>query len=226
MKVSIIGLGWFGEALGSALLKDGHTILGTTRSDEKKEKFKTSNIEASLLSFPAFPDKELFESEIVVLNIPPFAQELAWFKSWPWKSKTWVIFISSTSQKEILLEQEQWVSSHFSEWTILRFGGLLGGNRHPGKHLAGRKDLPGRLWPVNLIHQDDCVSFTKIVMAKNLKKKIFNVVSDQHPTREEYYTRYCRENGLPLPEFNQCDESTKEIVKSDEMEKYHHAIKI
>ena len=41
--------------------------------------------------------------------------------------------------------------------TVIRFGGLIGYDRMPGKFLTGKKDLPNGDAPVNLIHRDDCV---------------------------------------------------------------------
>ena len=227
MKISIIGLGWFGEPLAKELLKSGHEVFGTTRTIDKKEKLEKENIQVSLLEYPMYPDRQLLESDIVVLNIPPFIDELEWFESWPWKPETWIIFISSTSvysKKEnqnipLLKQQEAWIQSEFQNWTILRFGGLIGRNRHPGKYLSGKKNLPGRLWPVNLVHLDDCIGVTKTLIEKNVKNEIFNVVSSEHPTREKYYTDYCKKIGLPVPEFDQSDQTTAEVVNNDKIKK-------
>ncbi len=221
-KCSIIGLGWYGTPLASSLMQSGFDVCGSTRSLEKQEKLSQKGIKTSLLSYPGIPDSELLESDIIVVNIPPFEGQLDWFKSWNWQSKTWTIFISSISvfpqpdskNAELLLEQENWFQTHFQNWTVLRLGGLLGNGRHPGKHLSGRKNLPGRLWPVNLIHQDDTVDFTKMVIDQNLTKKIFHVVSDEHPTREDFYTEYCRNSGLPLPEFDNTDFSQGKEIPS------------
>lgn len=226
MDISIIGLGWFGECLASKLLEEGYQIYGTTRSQEKQTSFTQSGIRCSLLDFPQLPSSELFESSIIVLNIPPFPDQLKWFQSWPWSQVHWPIFISSTSQKEILLKEEEWIQNHFSTWTILRFAGLIGGERHPGKILSGKTNLPGRLWPVNLIHRDDAVSFTKMVIEKKIQNKVINVVSDSHPTREDYYTNYCLRNNLTPPHFDAKDLSTKEAVSSREMAKYFKTSKI
>lgn len=225
MKISIIGLGWFGEPLAKALLKDGHQIFGTTRTLEKKAELEKENISVEVLEYPHYVKKDLLESDIIILNIPPFANQLEWFESWQWNHDAWIIFISSTSvysKKDsknisILKQEESWIQSEFNHWTILRFGGLIGNGRHPGKHLSGKKNLPGRLWPVNLVHLDDCIGVTKTIIQKNLKNEIFNVVASDHPTREKFYTDYCVSNNLPLPEFNQLDHSVTESVSNDKI---------
>lgn len=215
MKIDIIGLGWFGGPLALELLRLGHEVSGTTRSEKKQKEFLCKNIHARIFSYPEIP--EVLEADIIVLNIPPFAEELKWFQSWPLKKNQWVIFISSTSLKDILLEQEEWVKNNFTNWTILRFGGLFGDGRHPGKHLAGRKNLSGRLHPVNLIHRDDTIGATLAVIEKRILLKTISVVSSEHPTREEYYIRYCKDHGMALPEFDPDDNSQGKLVPNEDL---------
>ena len=229
MKISIIGLGWYGEALARALLLNGHQVMGTTRTEAKKTVLQGLGIETHLLSFPHPPSEALLNSDVIILNIPPFEGELEWFMKWNWSPESWVIFISSTAlypkaeskNALLLMEQEEWVKKSFANWSILRFGGLIGGGRHPGKSLSGRKDLPGRLWPVNLIHQKDAIGFTLTVLTKRLQNKTFLVVSNEHPLREEFYRDYCSGKGLPLPEFDQEDRSLGKIVPSHEMGQFY-----
>lgn len=219
MVCKIIGLGWYGLPLAEKLSSLGFSVSGTTTSPEKQQALFQKNIQAEILKYPDIPSD--LAADVIVLNIPPFEDELNWFKSWPFKKDSWIIFISSTSNKEVLLEQEEWVKNNFDRWTILRFGGLIGGNRHPGKHLSGRKNIAGRLHRVNLIHQDDTVDATIAVIEKKIMKKTINVVSDEHPTREEYYTAWCRRHQLPLPEFDQTDSSTGKVVDNKELKSFY-----
>ncbi len=233
MKISILGLGWFGEPLAKALLKDNHEIFGTTRSQEKKSELEKGRISVELLEHPQYAKKELLDVDIVVLNIPPFADQLEWFESWQWNHDAWIIFISSTSiysKKDsanisILKQEERWIQSEFENWTILRFGGLIGSGRHPGKHLSGKRNLPGRYWPVNLVHLDDCIEVTKTIIQNKIQNEIFNVVSNDHPTREEFYTEYCLKNELPEPQFDQNDLSITEIVSNEKITKMYPQFK-
>jgi len=227
MKISLIGLGWFGEALGKQLNHLGHDVLGTTRTPQKGDKLSALNFKTFLLNHPALPDEELFLSDLIILNIPPFHGQLEWFKLWPWRDKSHVIFISSTSvylddpilvneesptiqNKELVLE-EQWILKHLKQVSILRFGGLLGDTRHPGQHLAGKKDLKNRLWPVNLLHLEDAIGFTLALIEEGLKG-VFNVVGDEHSTREKFYTEYSLKHHLPIPLFDLADQSQGKIV--------------
>lgn len=221
MQISVIGLGWFGLPLARELVKSGHHVVGSCRSEEKLIKLRSENINAHILNYPDLPSSQLLNAEIIILNIPPFQEELEWFKTWNITPDTWIIFISSTSKSPLLLSQEEWISSTFKNWTVLRFGGLIGGGRHPGKHLSGRKNLPGRLWPVNLIHQDDVVKFTKLVIEKNIQKETIEVVSDEHPTREQFYSDYCQDQNLPMPEFSLEDHSVKPPISSERLKHYY-----
>lgn len=217
MKISILGLGWFGSPLASELLNMGLSVEGSTTSPEKVPVFTAKGINAFTLKNPETPKK--IDADILILNIPPFDEELDWFKTWEIPEKTWIIFISSTSVESKtnlnLLKQEEWVQT-FPHWTILRFGGLFGNQRHPGKYLSGKKNLPGRLWPVNMLHLNDAIGFTKKVIELRIESKIFTVISSDHPTRQEFYTAFCKEQNLPLPEFDQGDDSEKAPLTNDD----------
>ncbi|PIQ47595.1 MAG: epimerase [Cytophagales bacterium CG12_big_fil_rev_8_21_14_0_65_40_12] len=75
MKISIVGCGWLGLALGAALVKSGHQILGSTTSTEKLEKLRQAGIAPYLLKLEPMPTGEnfnqLFQTDLLVINIPP-----------------------------------------------------------------------------------------------------------------------------------------------------------
>lgn len=227
--VSITGLGWFGTPLARRLSKD-YSVRGTTRTADKLTTFSDLGIQAELLKDSSTPSSEVMNSDVLVLNIPPFKNQLAWFKAWKWNPSTHIIFISSTSVYgdqsgildegtlpvpnteggAILLEEENWLRT-FPKTTLIRFGGLIGEERHPGKFLAGRTQLENGNWPVNLIHLEDCMAFTELVIKKELFGETYNLVHPDHPTRSDYYTDYCRRNSLPLPHFKTIESSGKTV---------------
>ena len=244
MKISIIGLGWFGEALAEEL-KTQHEIFGTTRSEEKILTFSKQHIQAEKLTAVDLPSEELLSADVIILNIPPFAGQLEWFKKWPWNKKAHLVFISSTSvygtntgevdettiplpeteNGKILLEEEEWVKS-FPRYTIIRFGGLIGANRHPGKFLSGRLNLSGGNLPVNLVHLQDCIGFTKLVIDKKLFGETYNLAHPEHPSRKDYYSNYCLKHNLPLPEFSDLIENGKIISSTKVMLHYQFSTSI
>jgi nucleoside-diphosphate-sugar epimerase len=85
--------------------------------------------------------------------------------------------------------------------TIIRFGGLVGPGRHPGRFLAGKTAVTNGLAPVNLIHLDDCIGIISAILEKNLFGKIVNACSPDHPARKDYYTLAAQTAGLAKPQF-------------------------
>jgi nucleoside-diphosphate-sugar epimerase len=162
-------------------------------------------------------EKENFVSKI--RNLIPFIEKF---------SVENVIFISSTSvygednlivteETELnpdtesgkqLVQTEQLLQSNPNfKTTILRFGGLIGEDRHPIKFLAGRNNIENPNAPINLIHQDDCIGIILKILGQAMNNKLvwnetFNAVTPFHPSRKEYYTQKAIEFNLPLPEFN------------------------
>ena len=85
--------------------------------------------------------------------------------------------------------------------TVIRFGGLIGPDRHPVRQLAGRKGLSNGDDVVNLIHLDDCIHMIYSVINNNWWGKIFNGVFPDHPSKAEYYTAEAVKFGLVPPEY-------------------------
>ncbi len=111
-----------------------------------------------------------------------------------------------------LLEAEQLLQSNSNfQTTIVRFGGLIGEERHPIKFLAGRKNIENPEGPINLIHQVDCIGIIEAIYETNSWQETYNAVTPYHPIRKEYYTHKAIELNLPLPEF---DESKISIGKT------------
>lgn len=85
--------------------------------------------------------------------------------------------------------------------TILRFGGLHGPGRDPGRFLAGKKMIPNGLAPVNLIHLRDCLGITLRVIEKEAFGHVINACSTAHPSRKDFYTAAALKSKLDPPTF-------------------------
>ena len=117
-----------------------------------------------------------------------------------------------TESGRILLEAEGLFSSETAfETTILRFAGLVGPGRHPGRFFAGKKDIPNGLAPVNLIHLDDCIGITTAIIKQNAFGRVFNGVSPHHPAKSAFYREASLQAGLVAPEFIEQLDSWKLI---------------
>jgi nucleoside-diphosphate-sugar epimerase len=124
-----------------------------------------------------------------------------------------------TESGKQLLEAEQLLQSNKNfQTTIIRFGGLIGEDRHPIKFLAGRKNIENPDAPINLIHQDDCIGIIETIISLDLWNAIFNAVAPIHPTRKEYYSQKAMELKLPLPEFDEGKISKGKLISSTKIE--------
>lgn len=111
--------------------------------------------------------------------------------------------LPDTPSGKAMLETEQLLSANTSfSTTILRFAGLIGPGRNPGKFFAGKQDIPNGQAPVNLVHQQDCVEFTLALIRQAAFGVIYNVCSPDHPSKQEFYVKAARQSQLPLPSFN------------------------
>jgi nucleoside-diphosphate-sugar epimerase len=118
-----------------------------------------------------------------------------------------------------LLETEQLLQSNINfKTTVLRFGGLIGEDRHPIKFLAGRENLDNPDAPINLIHQEDCVGIILKIIENDVWNETFNAAAPSHPSREMYYTQKAVDLNLALPKFNHKNPSIGKTILSTKIE--------
>jgi len=107
-----------------------------------------------------------------------------------------------TEWNKALLEAEKIAKEQKSfTTTILRFGGLFGPDRNPGRFFADKKDVPNGLAPVNMIHLTDCIGICRAILQNQAFGQIYNACSPEHPTRSEFYTNAAKKTGLKPPSF-------------------------
>ena len=126
--------------------------------------------------------------------------------------------------KQLLASEKLLQENITFKTTVIRFGGLIGKDRHPVTFLAGRNNLENPNAPINLIHQDDCIGIILKVLKVNFWNETLNAVAPFHPTREEYYTKKAKEFNLEPPIFNHSKPSIGKTIVSDLLEnvlKYH-----
>lgn len=101
-----------------------------------------------------------------------------------------------------LLEAEKIFQNDKSLQTaIIRFGGLIGPDRHPVTMLSGKEGLTNGNDPVNLIHLYDCIHLIKTVIENNWWNQIFNGVYPDHPLKRDYYSHIADKNSLSRPQY-------------------------
>jgi len=117
-----------------------------------------------------------------------------------------------------LFQAEQLLNNsiHF-QTTVVRFGGLIGENRHPIHFLSGRKNIENPDAPINLIHLDDCIGILQKIIEKNIWNETFNAVTPFHPSRKTYYTQKAMALNLAVPEFITDKKSVGKTILSEKV---------
>lgn len=135
---------------------------------------------------------------------------------------TKVIFISSTSvygneedfidensisepktdSGRALLDAENLIRNSGINYNILRFGGLAGPGRHPGRFLTGKKNLPAGNQCINFLHLEDAIGVTMQMLSGSFNNQTYNVVSPQHPEKKMFYLKMAADAGLEKPTFD------------------------
>lgn len=114
---------------------------------------------------------------------------------------------------------EKMIMKAYPASVVIRFGGLVGADRNPGRFLAGKKNLKNGNVPINLIHLDDCIRIVSAVVFQSVEGVVFNAVMPQHSTRKEFYTKAAVAGGFAVPEFSDEEDDGYKIVRSSFLEK-------
>ncbi|WP_187260867.1 SDR family oxidoreductase [Pontibacter beigongshangensis] len=113
--------------------------------------------------------------------------------------------------EKLFQDREDWVT------TIVRFGGLVGGSRQPGRFMAGKQNLPDGDAPVNLIHLEDCVEILHRIMEEEKWGSVYNACADEHPTRRDFYTRAALAIHATPPTFLDMENTSFKRINSDKL---------
>lgn len=106
---------------------------------------------------------------------------------------------SETAGNPALWKAERYLLQNLTQdLTILRFGGLMGDDRIPGKYFSGKENVVGHT-PVNYIHRTDAIRMIHFILEHELWGKTFNGVAPLHPQRREVYQKNSRDLGIDPP---------------------------
>jgi nucleoside-diphosphate-sugar epimerase len=110
--------------------------------------------------------------------------------------------IPDTESGRAMLKAEE-LLKHETDFTttIIRFAGLIGPGRDPGRFFAGKTGVPNGKAPINLIHLTDCVGISCAIIDKEAFGFTFNACSPCHPQKADFYTKAAISSGLVKPEF-------------------------
>lgn len=180
----------------------------------------------------------LFDADAIVINIPPgFRRGESDYITYLTELKSLigtrqyqkVIFISTTgvypsldqtateadacafNDTSATLLQAETMFASMANSCIVRFSGLIGPKRHPGRFFAGKSDVSGANVAVNLVHLEDCIAAVSLILSKQDTLPIYNLAAPIHPTRGEFYVKAAEHLGLTAPEFNHQSQPSKVI---------------
>lgn len=190
---------------------------------------------------------EFFENlDQIVVSIPPkrndamgFSQKIDYLINFLKSKKNCkIIFLSSisvygkkegffdetstlspeTESSRQLVESEKMILKSSNPSLILRLGGLVGYNRNPIFHLH-KKIIPNPNGIINFIHQKDAVEAIFKLLCKPKLEGIFNLVSPNHPKREDYYLQMAKIYNLSTPKFTKQNPVIKRQIKATKIQK-------
>ena len=212
-----------------------HQIIGTIEDFLKETDVLVIDIPPGLRRETSTSNEMTFVNKIK--NLIPFIEKSGVQK---------VIFVSSTSVygdgfpiveireetkpnpdtesgKQLVIAETLLQSNSHFKTTVIRFGGLLGDDRHPIKFLTGRTNVENPDAPVNMIQREDCIGIIEEILKQvqhdNWEwNQTFNAVAPQHPTRKAYYHKKAEIFNLPLPTFAEDSESKGKIISSKKVE--------
>jgi len=247
-KVSILGCGWLGFPLAKKLIEEGYEVKGSTTTASKMQKLKDEGITPFNIQLPEKNfDSGFFQSDYLIINIPPktskkgvnnqFESLTSILHLIPPSQK--IIYVSATSvypkvdypineeheldakseRAKALIQAEQLLlNTFYDRLTIVRFGGLLGYDRIPGRYYSGKK-LEQYQQKVNYIHRDDAVGVLTTVLNRDKWSCILNAIAPKHPTKKEVFSKNAEDFNFAPPIFqNNPQELTNRIIESSKIE--------
>ena len=198
--------------------------LGEVENDNVYKDF-LKNSDILIINFPPkrIPDIEtIYKTQ--VMSILPFVnqhQKVLFVSSTSvYQNTNSVVFedlslVPEKSSGKAVLAAENLLSNRLGlNLTIVRFAGLIGPDRFPGRFLAGKKDVSNGKAPVNVIHQIDCIGLIFKIVSKQCWGEIFNGCGDNHPSRQEFYTKAAIKIGLEPPTFLTEDVNAYKIISN------------
>jgi nucleoside-diphosphate-sugar epimerase len=241
MNISVIGCGWLGLAVAKLLVKQGHTVTGTYRSEKSVEVLQQEGVKPFLFDTSLSDSNNwlLPESNAFLIALPPrfragsssHIQDLEQILN-NTPASTHVVYCSSTSvyeqlegevneQTEVsaqnnMRQAELKVLEMHGNATLVRLGGLMGPDRYLAKYLSG-KEVANGTQAVNHIHQTDAAAILAALLVQNGTGEIFNAVALKHPNRKEVATASCIKHGLALPTFTNTDPSPGRSVSGQKI---------
>jgi len=236
--ISILGSGWLGFPLAKSLQQDGQQIRLSTRSLDKAKQLNEQNLKSYVVDI----EKELnnvsdfLQADTLIINIT--SKQLSGYQALLNEIENspiqHVLFISSTSvygngqglckesdpltqETNLRCIEKLFTDNSNFECSVIRFAGLIGPKRHPGRFFTNGKSIKDGHAKVNLIHQQDCIKLIKTVIKQGAWGEIFNGCADNHPSKSVYYSTMAKSLGYPEPNCQFSDHTVSKVVCNEKV---------
>lgn len=221
--ISLLGSGWLGLPLAEHFILKGFDVKASTTSAGRLAELRSIGAQSFIVDLEKQPDniQSFLKAHILIINItsksiPGFAQLIRAIERSDIEK---VLFVSSTSVYDdlnttiseadglesptspLVVIEKLFSASNKFKTTIVRFAGLIGYSRHPGRFFRSGRIVQNPDSPVNLIHRDDCVEIIARIIDREIWGEALNCCADTHPSKREFYTHAARSLGEPPPEF-------------------------
>ena len=236
-----MGSGWLGLPLARHFVAAGYRVRTSTTSPGRLAELATVPSEGYVVDLrkPLDGIEPFLQSCTLIVNIT--SKDIDGFQRLVQKIEASaieaVLFVSSTSvypaadktvredageespdHPLVIIENLFRQSTRFRT-TVVRFAGLIGGRRHPGRFFRGGKTVTNPDANVNLIHIDDCIDIIDRIVNGKVWGETFNACADTHPSKREFYTRAATLAGMPVPEFEESGNGAFKIVDNQKLKK-------
>ena len=217
----------------------GHNVKASTTSPHRLPELTSLGATPFIIDIGSTTDsiQSFLQAEVLIINIPSkdidsfrhLAQEI---EQSPIKN---MVFVSSTSvydntnttiaesdglesaQSPLLMIENLLKRCSRTQTTVVRFGGLIGYSRHPGKFFRQGRRVRHPDSRVNLIHRDDCIGIIRHIIDQEVWGEVFNCCADTHPTKRAFYTQATESIGEPAPEFEESATNPFKIISNQKV---------
>jgi nucleoside-diphosphate-sugar epimerase len=214
----------------------GNLVKASTTSESRFQELTSIKVEPFLVDIERLSSnlQTFLQANILIINIPSkniegFIELLKEIESSEIEK---VIFVSSTSvyenknktisesdgeesaQSPLLTIENLFRNSNKIRTTIIRFGGLIGYSRNPGKFFSKGRVILNPDSNVNLIHRDDCIGIISQIVEQEVWGEVFNCCADTHPTKRAFYTQAAKSIGFSVPKFEDSSSISFKIISN------------
>lgn len=248
----IIGCGWLGSQVAADFIEKKYRVFGTTTTKNKLPELQARGVIPILMKIHQGKELSLPDTEAVLIALPPgrgrkrgeYPAKIKALANGLKSKSSQIIMCSSTSvykgmhgcveesdaesninNENVILAAEGELLTQVEDAVILRLGGLIGKERHPFKYLIGRKSIKNGDAPVNLVYGEDVSAAVEILVNNNIRKQVYNLVSTDHPSRKNYYTRVAEQKELDAPEFETGGSKCKLVTSAKFIDHFGHEFK-